>query len=592
LSADQPSLIDELKRRRVFRAVIGYGVVAFALLQIIEPIMHGLHWPDEVLTWLVVALAVGFPIVVGLAWIFDVNAGRIERTGKTKGLQGARLLSALAGIAALAAAPGLLWYLVLRPGARAKTGEVAAASVAAPAGILVPSIAVLPFVDLSPAKDQEYFSDGISEEILNALAQIDGLHVAGRTSSFSFKGKNEDLRTVGQKLGVGVVLEGSVRKSDKRVRVTAQAIKVADGFHIWSQTYDREQGDIFAVQDEIARSVAEVIQVKLLPGKAIVPEARRTTSPAAYSEFLWGRQLYNRHTENDYRLSVEAFERALALDPAYAPAHAGLCTSLGFWVNTAQGTPSWRTVGQRRAMAEAAKAVALAPDLPEARIARAISRMVIDLDWAGAGSDLAAAVQSAPGDARTYIWQGQYFAAIGKLPEAIAVTRKGVALDRLDPLGWDYLGRYLAASGQLAEAREAFAQALRAAPGDVWAPRELGFTMLLANQPAEALALFEKQQGWIRLVGVALSQHSLGHQREAKAALDGLLALDDPPTYQVAQVYAWWGDRDRAFTMFDRAIREEDSGLRYVQYDPLLRDLREDRRYVALLQKLKLQPAP
>src|SRR2546425_5427017 len=192
------SLVAELKRRRVFRALVGYAIAAFAVLQIIEPVMHGFRWPDAVLSYVVVALAAGFPIVVGLAWIFDLGIGGIERTppAAAPDLRGTRVALVLAGIGAVAAAPVLAWYL-LRGGAR---GPERASAVAA-------SIAVLPFADMSPQKDQEYFSDGLSEEILNALAQVDGLHVAGRTSSASFKGKAEDLRSIGQKLGVATVLE-------------------------------------------------------------------------------------------------------------------------------------------------------------------------------------------------------------------------------------------------------------------------------------------------------------------------------------------------------------------------------------------------
>src|SRR5438105_5070599 len=235
----------ELQRRRVIRALIAYGIAAFAVLQIVEPVMHGLHWPEAVLAYVVVALAAGFPVVVSLAWIFDVNAGRIERTGPAEGgLSGARPALLLVGIGLIAAAPGTVWYFAVRGIGKPASAPVATESAA--------SIAVLPFADMSPAKDQEYFSDGIAEEILNALAQVDGLHVAGRTSSASFKGKAEDLRSIGQKLGVATVLEGSVRKAENRLRITAQLIDVKDGFHLWSQSFDREMKDIFAVQDEIA----------------------------------------------------------------------------------------------------------------------------------------------------------------------------------------------------------------------------------------------------------------------------------------------------------------------------------------------------
>ena len=577
------SLVAELQRRRVFRALVGYGIGAFAVLQIVEPIMHGFHWPDAVLSYVVAALAVGFPVVVSVAWIFDVNAGRIERTEPAVGLRGARLAAVLVGIGMFAAAPGTVWYFFLR-------GAAKPVAISSGADQPLPSIAVLPFVDMSPGKDQEYFSDGIAEEILNVLAQVEGLHVAGRTSSFSFKGKNEDLRAIGQSLGVSAVLEGSVRKSGDRVRITAQMIKVADGFHLWSQNYDRQLTDVFAVQDEIARSVLTAAKLKLMGDKAAVPAGRRATNPEAYAQFLLGRQFLNRGVSEDYRRSVDAYERAIALEPDYAPAHADLSEALVWLVNSTLTTPSERIEGQQRAVAEAEKAVALAPDLAESNRARGTLRISLLWNWSGARSDLERALALAPGDARAELMLGHLLAVLGRLPEAVTATRKAAEADPLLALGWDYLGRYLAAAGDLDESRKAFQQALRVAPDNMWARRELGFVDLLAGRPAVALASYERQEGWIRLMGLALAHHDLGHAKEAQEALDALLALADPPTYQLAQVYAWWGDRDRAFEQLERGRASGDAGVRYLKYDPLLRKLRGDPRYTALLKKMNLPP--
>jgi serine/threonine-protein kinase len=571
----------ELQRRRVFRALVGYGVAAFAVLQIAEPIMHGLHWPDAVLSYIVAALALGFPVVVSLAWIFDVKAGRLERTGPSPGLRGVPLAAILVGIGVLTAAPGTVWFFFVR-------GATKTAAPSSGSEQPLPSIAVLPFVDMSPGKDQEYFSDGIAEEILNVLAQVEGLHVAGRTSSFSFKGKNEDLRAIGQRLGVSAVLEGSVRKSGDRVRITAQMIKVADGFHLWSQNFDRQLTDVFAVQDEIAHAVVAATKLKLMGDKAAVPAGRRAVNPEAYAQFLLGRQLLNRGVTEDYRRSVDALERAIALEPSYAPAHADLSEALAWLSNATQTGPTDRIEGQRRAVAEAEKAVALAPDLAESYRARGSLRSNLLWDWSGARSDLERALALSPGDARVQLQLGHQLAVVGRLPEAVAATRKAAEADPLLALSWDLLGRYLAAEGKLDESRKAFQQALQVAPDNMWALRELGFVDLLAGRPAVALASYEKQQGWIRLLGLALAHHDLGHPKEAQQALDALLALADPPAYQLAQVYAWWGDRDRAFEQLERGRLSADAGMRYLKYDPLLRRLRGDPRYTALLKKMNL----
>ena len=299
-------LLAELKRRRVFRALVGYGIVAFAVLQIIEPVMHGLHWPDGVLSYVVVALAVGFPIVVALAWIFDVRGGHIERT--SGGRLGARRGLLLACISAVAAAPGLIWYFGFRGTARTP---------AAP-----PSIVVLPFVNMSGDKENEYFSDGMTEEIINALANVEGLRVVARTSAFSFKGKNVDVRRIGEDLNVATVLEGSVRRQGNQLRVAAQLISLPDGYHLWSKTYERELNNVFAVEDEVARAIVQALAPKLLPGLALAQAT--TVNTEAHDLYLRGRYFWNQRTREALTKAQSLFEQAIALDAGYALAYSGL----------------------------------------------------------------------------------------------------------------------------------------------------------------------------------------------------------------------------------------------------------------------------
>jgi TolB-like protein len=341
--------------------MVGYGLVAFALLQVIEPIQHGLHLPDAMLTYLVVALGPGFPVVVTLGWAFDVTAKGIERTAPVPGavpsMRGVRLGAILIALGVLAAAPGLAWYFLRRAGGSAGTSTEVTPSPAAK----LPSIAVLPFTDMSEHHDQEYFSDGIAEEILNALAQLEGLQTAGRTSSFSFKGGKENLQEIGRKLSVANVLEGSVRTSGTRVRITAQLIKVADGFHLWSQTFDRDVTDIFAVQDEIARAVVAALKVKLLAGQGGVAKERRTVSSEAYAEYLKGRQSQRLGTLEGHRDAIAAYRRAIERDPGYAPPRAWLgLAQAGYW--SLAGVPSAAAFEEyeREARPESDRAIALA----------------------------------------------------------------------------------------------------------------------------------------------------------------------------------------------------------------------------------------
>src|SRR5712692_3379610 len=376
----------ELKHRRVFRALVGYGIASFAVLQIIEPIMHGLHWPDSALSYVVVALASGFPIVVALGWIFDVKAGRIERTppaspaGGPQDLRGLRLALLLVCIGLLAAVPGLVYYFVLR-GARPGAEERSRPAVAASESGAGPSIAVLPLVNLSSDKEQEYFSDGLTEELLNLLAKVPGLRVAARTSSFAFKGKNEDVGAIAQKLHVTNVLEGSVRKAGDQIRITTQLIKAADGYHLWSETYDRKLTDVFAVQDEIAKAVVAALRLKLLPAQE--PTSKRTSNPEAYNQYLLGRQLYARSTTDGFRRAKEAYQKALALDPGFAPAWAGFANA-EWWIADSAETVAAIAEGKRQALAAAEKAVALAPDLPDGYLARGSIREGDKWDWSGA----------------------------------------------------------------------------------------------------------------------------------------------------------------------------------------------------------------
>jgi TolB-like protein/Flp pilus assembly protein TadD len=593
--------LEELKRRRVFRALLGYGVVAFGLLQLAEPVMHGLGLPETSLRLLVVTLAAGFPVTVALAWIFDVKAGKVERTAEATlaegsartPLGGLRLALLLVGLGLAAASPGVVYFFgpwSARPApVPAPSAEPRATAPAAP-----PSVAVLPFADMSPAKDQEYFADGIAEEILNTLAHLPGLRVAGRTSSFSFKGKNEDLAAIAQKLKVGAVLEGSVRKDGSRLRITAQLINAADGYHLWSETFDRELTNVFAVQEEIARRVGEALKVSLLhapaPGQ---PEARRA-NPEAYTQYLLGQQLGRLGTKDGVERAHRAFQAAVALDPAFPEARARLAGS--YWALLTVGVP--RNLAeveevQRRGMEEAERAVALGPELPDGYRVRGLLRQDSRFDWAGAQADLERALRLGPGDAANLRAHADLLAALGRLGEAIEENRRATELDPLASGLWMSLGRMLLSADRLEEGRAAIRRGLEISPDSVWASFWAPAAELLAGRPELALPLFEKSSDdGLRLTGMALCLEQLGRRTEADQALAGLIAArahDD--AYQVAQVYAWRGDRDRAFEWLERSRRQRDGGLSWILHDPFLRSLRPDPRYRALVLALKL-PLP
>jgi TolB-like protein/tetratricopeptide (TPR) repeat protein len=579
-------LVAELNRRRVFRALVVYGVVAFAVLQIIEPVMHGLHWPEAVLSYVVVALALGFPVVVGFAWAFDVGASGVERSAPDAGLRGVSLALVLIAVGLLAAAPGLGWYLLrgkVRFGDEIQSGAVNGSS----APMKAPSIAVLPFVDMSPGKDQEYLADGIAEEILNSLAHIEGLSVIGRTSSFSFKGRSEDLRAIGERLSVAHLLEGSIRRSGSRIRVTAQLVETQRGSHLWSQVYDREVTDVFAVQDAIARAVVDALEVKLLPGHQPTTAAYRTSNVAVHDSYLLATELNARGSEQGFRSAATELEKAIAVDPSYAPAWAALAGTLrGLWDLAEPGTASLEAL-QQRALAAAEKVVQLAPEQPDSYTTRARIRAAM-LDWIGAQSDLDRALQlGAP-----KCVQSDLFATRGDLRNALECAEAETKSDPLSSAAWNWLGFLRYANGDLELANRALARSLEISPDNAWAIRNIANTRLAQRKPAEALEIVARSSEEVfRLRVAAVAQHDLGHPAESKHAIDALVAnYGDSRPWNVAVAFASIGEPEAALEWLERAHAHRDLGLKYIKYHPALRTLHGRARFTGLLRKLKLPP--
>jgi len=584
--------VAELKRRRVIRALLGWGIVSFAILQVYEPVMHGLHLPEWTLSFVVVVLGLGFPVTAALAWMFDLKASGIEWTrpvmepkdGSAAPLhsRGARL-AVLFVLGVVAATPGLVYFFVWPRTARRPADDSSAGSVAR----AMPSIAVLPFADLSQQQDQEYFSEGISEEIRNALGRLDGLRVAGHASASSFKGQREDLPSIGEKLNVGAVLEGSVRRDGSRVRVTAQVSEVKRGTQLWSQNYDRELTDIFALQDEIATAVVAALRVKLLPGREPSTQAYRTANPEVYNQYLIGHRFFARESKDGMRRAVEAFEKAIALEPSYAPAQAGLALALvldGLFNWTEAG---WADRGQR-AMVAADTALALAPDLAEASATRGKARSWVAWDWTGARADLERAVRLNPGDALVQQQYSALLASLGRLPEAINAGRRATELDPLRGNAWQLLGYWYNLNGQFDLAGPALDRALELNPDSevAWLRH---FQALLWNaKPDAAFALLAGAHRSC-LSCEAMAQHDLGHAAESQRALDALIArAGGTAPYSIASVYAWRGEHDLAFEWLERAAAQHHPDLVFAKVDLNLRSLHADPRWKPFLRKMNL----
>lgn len=453
------------------------------------------------------------------------------------------------------------------------------------------SIAVLPFIDLSEKKDQEYFADGMTEELLNLLAKIPELQVAGRTSSFYYKGKAVKFAEMARELHVAHLLEGSVRKSGNRVRITAQLIDAVNGYHQWSQTYDRELDDLFKVQDEIAAAVVEVLKLKLLPDLKVLSAGTRTAIPAAHTQYQLGRQFFNRTNTDDFRRAVAAYEQAIALDPEYAAAYAGLAVAENELSHDPENSLAEVLAGQQRALAAADRAIAIDPELSEGYAARGFLRFTINWDWAGAEADLSRAFALDPGSYRAYTCYACFLASLGRLSEALEINRKATELDPLSADTWFRRSTQLNAAGRLPEARKAAMRALEISPEHAFSWFNLGVTSLLEGNPKAALLEFRKASKARREAGVAMAEHDLGDEENSRRALDALIAgYALTNAYQVAEVYAWRGERDAAFAWLERAHAQHDGILVQIKFDPLLTKLHSDPRFAAMVKKMGLPP--
>jgi len=444
------------------------------------------------------------------------------------------------------------------------------------------SIAVLPFLDMSEKKDQGYFSDGLSEELITSLAQIHDLQVIARTSSFHFRGRQTPTAEIGSTLRVAHVLEGSVRHAGNTVRVTAMLIRAATGVPLWSQTYDRDVKDIFQVQDEIAAAVVAALKLKLLPTQRLDPH--RSDNPEAYNQYLLARQFGRRGNLEDIERAVAAYSRAIELDPKFAAAYAGLSFTETAIANSTQDANRFS-----QAQAAAEKALKLAPQLVDAYRARALFRLET-LDFAGARADSEQAVALAPGDSAVQSLYGVQIAAFGRISQAIAAMNKAIELDPLNGYAWANVGLFLTENRDYPAARYALERALAITPSNDAFHFALGQLDMLQGRLTDALAEFKKLGGEsVRRMGDAMLEHASGHEKQSQQALKELIAKNaNDMAYQVGAVYAWRGEQDKAFEWLERAYQQHDSGLNGIAYDPLLAGLQNDPRYGALLKKLNL----
>jgi serine/threonine-protein kinase len=460
------------------------------------------------------------------------------------------------------------------------------------------SIAVLPFANMSDDPEAEYFSDGMTEEIINALAQLEGLRVAARTSCFAFKGKPADIGEIGAKLKVATVLEGSVRKSGSRLRITAQLVNVADGYHLWSERYDREMEDVFAIQDDIARAIANRLQVTLAGGAGERLVEPPTKSLEAYDLYLKGRFFVNQYVDakgEDPRKGIEFFEQALALDPGYALAHAGLADAYSHLgavgiLHPKQALPKAREAAMR--------ALELDEALAETHYVLGWMVMHYDYDWAGAEKHFRRAIELDPSSAEAHWRYGFYLVHVrGRFDEAVAEVRRAVELEPLSVTTNTRLGQILCRVGRHEEAVTRLRRAVELDPSNWWAHWSLAEAYMMSSMYTESIAAMQTAialagpHPW-NLSNLAVIYAASGKTAEAEAIYDELLARSRRE-YVQPFVFAWvsagLGRKDEAFEWLGRAYDERDPLLAVLKHLPFFDCLREDPRFDALLKRMGLE---
>jgi serine/threonine-protein kinase len=573
-------LFGELKRRNVYKVGVAYAVVAWLLMQIASQIFPFFEIPNWVVRLVILLLIIGFPVALIVAWAFEVTPEGIKRTEVADAAGQRSRGGAWIYVVLIGAALSVSLFFVGRYTAGHATPRQ---SEIAPAA-RDKSIAVLPLINESGDPKDEYFSDGLSEELIAALAQISGLKVIGRSSSFRFKDRKEEPRTIGEKLGVSTLLDGTVRKQGDRVRIVAELVNAADGIQLWTRTFDRQLKDIFAVQEEIARAVAESLKVTLLGAASTQKNAPKNVE--AHNAYLQGHFHLVRRNVEDYRKAIGYYDQAIGLDPEYALAYAERAEAWAF-IGDLTGQ---RPTAYPKAQSDAEKAVAIAPGLAEARAALGFIRCLVDWKFAEGLAELKRAKELSPANPTANDLLARIIVYLGRFDEAERQARHAVELDPLSTVTQGNLARVLFYAGKLDEADAAARKAADLQPAGAASHR---WQVLIAAQRGDgetALreAQMEPDKGYRRFE-LAVAHYIRGDGQAADAALADLLAkAREGFAYQIAEVYAVRGENDKAFEWLQISFDDRDAGMLSLLVDPLLRGLHDDPRYKNLLARLGL----
>jgi serine/threonine-protein kinase len=574
------NFFSELKRRNVYKVAVAYIVAGWALAQGIAQVLPVFYTPNWAIQSIVILIIIGFPVAVMLAWAFEITPEGIKRTEDVDTTQPHSIGGAWIFIVVVGVLVSVGLFFLGRYSAGNATPRHSESAMANSKK----SIAVLPLVNESGDPRDEYFSDGLSEELIAALAQITGLKVIGRSSSFRFKDRKEEPKTIGKELGVSTLLDGTVRKQGDRVRIVAQLVNAADGIQLWTRTFDRELKDIFAVQEEIAKAVADSLKVTLLGSDT----AQRNTPKniEAHNAYLQGHFHFQRRNLEDYRKAVDYFDEAIRLDPDYALAYAERSEAWTFIGDlTGQREPAWS-----KARSDAEKAVAIAPGLAEARAALGWIRFFIDWKFAEGLSELKRAKELSPSNPTANDLLARVIVYLGGLDEGERQARQAVELDPLSVIAQGNLARVLLFAGKLDESDAAARKAAELQPTSASSHRWQVVAAVVRGDGETALreAQLEPDDGYRRFE-LALAQQIRGDRPAADAVLADLIANGlNQLDYQIAEVYAWRGETDKAFEWLQIAYDNHDTGILSLLSDPLMRGLRSDPRYKSMVEKVGL----
>jgi adenylate cyclase len=578
------NFFSELKRRNVYKVAVAYAVVGWTLAQGIAQVFPVFDIPNWAVRLIVLAIVIGFPIALVIAWAFELTPKGIKRTEDVD-------------LSAVGVSKNRAWIYIVMIGAAFSVGlffigryTARNSSTASPSELPSKSIAVLPFVNMSADKNDEYLSDGISEELITALSKITGLQVKARTSSFAFKGKNEDIQKIGELLHVSHLLEGSVARAGNKLRISAQLIQASDGNHLWSDIYDREMKDIFAVRSEVAQQVAETLQIRLLGEDKKRLEKKPTDNLEAYNLYRQGRYYAEKNTEDSFKKALGFYQQAIEQDPRFALAYAGEADTNVMAADV--------FIAPREAFSKAKeaalKAIELDDSLAEAHASLGFVHFHYDWDWAAAEKEFKRALVLNPQSAQTHILYTNYLAGMGRFDEAYDQGQQALRIDPLSTLAHWCLGWAFLYAGRSDDAIQQFSKALELNPNDAWARICLGRAYLSKGMKERAIEEMETAHRSDPVDPIVLGLLGYGYAVTGRRAdaLKSLQTLDEiEKKHYVSRiarvyVYAGLGDKDKAFDWLEKAYQERSDALAWFSKEPESKTLQADPRFAALMRKV------